>query len=95
MTEAFKALSDPGRRKILRILGQGELTAGEIGSHFDFTAPTLSHHLAALKKAELIRVRRNGTQLIYCLNTTVMQDVAAAILDFLPTADLQREAEQP
>lgn len=93
MTEVFKALSDPSRRRILRLLGNGELTAGEIGSQFELSAPTLSHHLATLKKAELVRVRRNGTQLIYSLNTTVMQDVATAIFDLIPSSEPQTEVD--
>lgn len=95
MTEVLKALSDPNRRKILRALGSGELNAGDIGQHFDLTAPTLSHHLGILKKADLVRVRRDGTQLIYSLNTTVMQDAAAAILDFIPLEELQSNTETP
>ncbi len=94
MTEVLKALSDPNRRKILRVLGSGELNAGDIGHNFDLTPPTLSHHLSVLKKADLIRVRRDGTQLIYSLNTTVMQDAAAAILDFIPQEKLQTKEEQ-
>lgn len=94
MTEVLKALSDPNRRKILRLLGHGELNAGDIGHNFDLTAPTLSHHLSILKKAELVRVRREGTQLIYSLNTTVMQDAAAAILDFIPQEQLKPQEEK-
>lgn len=93
MTEVLKALSDPNRRKILRLLGHGELNVGDIGHNFEVTPPTLSHHLNILKKADLVRVRRDGTQLIYSLNTTVMQDVAAAILDFIPKEQNQLKEE--
>jgi len=80
VTEAFKALSDPSRRQILRLLQRGEMNVGMIAEEFQFTAPTLSHHLSALKKADLVRVRREGQQLIYSLNTTVMQDVVASLM---------------
>lgn len=93
MTEVLKALSDPNRRKILRVLGHGEMNVGDIGLNFDFTPPTLSHHLSILKKADLVRVRREGTQLIYSLNTTVMQDVAAAILEIIPQEQVQLKQE--
>jgi DNA-binding transcriptional ArsR family regulator len=83
MNEAFKALSDSTRREILRLLSSGEKTAGEIADRFDMTKPSISHHFAVLKEAGLIRSRREGQQIIYALNTTVVEDVAARILDLL------------
>jgi DNA-binding transcriptional ArsR family regulator len=83
MNDAFKALSDPTRREILRLLSSGEKTAGEIAERFDMTKPSVSHHFAVLKEAGLIRSRREGQQIIYALNTTVVEDVAARILDLL------------
>lgn len=93
MNEVFKAIADPSRRKILKLLNDGELNAGEIGQSFELTPPTLSHHLSILKAADLIRQRREGTQLIYSLNTTVLQDLAAAVFDLIPaqTKDLTTE----
>ena len=79
----FKALSDPTRRAVLRHLGHGELTAGAIASKFELAAPTVSHHLAALKEARLVKVRRDGTTLYYSLDTTVFQDVIALLFDFI------------
>ena len=52
--ETFKALSDPARRRILELLKNGRLSAGEIGSHFDMTGATISYHLGILKKADLV-----------------------------------------
>jgi len=46
--EAFKAIADPTRRKILSLLKNGDLTAGEIASHFDMQKPSVSHHLKIL-----------------------------------------------
>jgi ArsR family transcriptional regulator len=83
MNEVFKALSDPTRREILRLLSSGEKTAGEIADRFDMTKPSVSHHFAVLKDAGLIRGRREGQQIIYALNTTVVEDVAARVLDLL------------
>lgn len=79
--QVFKALADPTRRKILRLLGAGELTAGQISSHFDISAPSMSHHFNILKNADLVFVRRNGQQLYYSLNTTVFQDLLTVLLD--------------
>ncbi len=83
MNEAYKALSDPTRREILRLLSSGERTAGEIADRFDMTKPSVSHHFSVLKDAGLIRSRRDGQQIFYALNTTVVEDVAARILDLL------------
>lgn len=77
----FQALADPSRRKILRLLGDRELSAGEIGEHFEFSAPSLSHHLGVLREAGLIQSRKAGQQVLYSINTTVTQDLVAAVLD--------------
>lgn len=79
--DAFKALADPTRREILRLLGQGEQSAGELAEHFDMTKPSMSHHFSVLKQADLIRSRREGQQILYSLNTTVLQDVLAWLWD--------------
>lgn len=81
MNAVFKALSDPTRREVLRLLSQGERTAGELAERFDMTKPSMSHHFSVLKDAELIWSRREGQQIFYSLNTTVLQDVAARVLD--------------
>jgi ArsR family transcriptional regulator, arsenate/arsenite/antimonite-responsive transcriptional repressor len=79
----FKALADPTRREILRLLGKGEMSAGELAKKFDMTKPSMSHHFAVLKEADLVVCRREGQQLIYSLNTTVAQDVLAWLWDLL------------
>ena len=79
----FKALSDPTRREVLRLLAHGERTAGERAEQFDMTKPSMSHHFAVLKEAELIRSRREGQTIHYSLNTTVMEDVMTRIWDIL------------
>jgi DNA-binding transcriptional ArsR family regulator len=85
MNEVLKALSDPTRREILRILSQGERTAGELAEPFDVTKPSMSHHFAVLKAADLIRSRREGQQIHYSLNTTVVEDVLARLWDLFGT----------
>jgi ArsR family transcriptional regulator, arsenate/arsenite/antimonite-responsive transcriptional repressor len=79
----FKALSDPTRREILRLLSRGELTAGELASSFDMTKPSMSHHFTVLKEADLIFSRRDGQQIYYSLNTTVLEDVLRSLWDHL------------
>jgi len=73
----FRALADPTRREILGLLRQGEMTAGALAEKFDMTKPSMSHHFAVLKDADLVTSRREGQQIWYGLNTTVVQDVMA------------------
>ncbi len=80
MNAVFKALSDPTRREVLSLLTRGEKTAGELSDHFDMTKPSMSHHFTVLKDADLIRSRRQGQQIYYSLNTTVLQDVMTQML---------------
>jgi len=79
--DVFRALADPTRREILRLLRGGELSAGELAGHFEMAKPSLSHHFAVLKQAELVRTRREGQQILYSLNTTVMEDLAVVLWD--------------
>jgi DNA-binding transcriptional ArsR family regulator len=83
----FKALSDPTRREILRLLSGGERTAGELASSFDMTKPSMSHHFAVLKEADLVETRRDGQQIFYSLNTTVLQDLLTRFWDHLGLKD--------
>lgn len=80
--EVFKALSDPTRREILRMLGAGELSAGQLAEKFEMSKPSMSHHFSVLKEADLITSRREGQQIIYSLNTTVVQDMLTWMMDF-------------
>ena len=77
----FEALADPNRRAILKLLRKGSLSAGEIADAFHLTKPTLSHHFRILKAAGLVRAERRGTSIVYALQTGVLEDVAAELLD--------------
>jgi ArsR family transcriptional regulator len=81
--QAFKAISDPTRREILRLLRRGEMTAGDLAERFDMTKPTMSHHFSVLKEADLLTSRRDGQQIWYGLNTTVVQDLMAWAMDLM------------
>ncbi len=83
--ETFKAIADPGRREILRLLRKGEMTAGDLAGRFDMTKPTMSHHFAVLKDADLITSRRDGQTIWYSLNTTALEDVIAWAIDLAGT----------
>lgn len=71
----FKALSDPTRRKIIQLLKDRDLTAGEIAEQFNMTKPSISHHLNMLKQAQLVTDERQGQNIYYSLNTTVFEEV--------------------
>jgi len=90
----FKALADPTRRRILRLLGDREMTAGELADHFDISAPSMSHHFNVLKQADLVSARREGQQIYYSLNTTVVQDLMAVFLDLFGKVKGNGETEQ-
>ncbi len=71
----FQALSNPYRREIIRLLKWKNMNAGEIAEHFQIAQPSVSRHLDVLKKAEIITVERRGTQLIYALNLSAVQEM--------------------
>jgi ArsR family transcriptional regulator len=83
MNSAFKALADPTRRDILRLLRNGPRTSGEIAEHFTSAWPTISRHLTVLREAALIRSERQGTQIVYELDTTVFEDVVEHLLEWV------------
>lgn len=80
---AFKALSDPTRRKILQLLKERDLTAGEIAESFSISKPSISHHLNLLKQANLVIDERQGQNINYSLNTTVFQELLGFFLNFI------------
>jgi DNA-binding transcriptional ArsR family regulator len=77
----FKAVSDPTRRHILKLLKKRSLTAGEIAESFSITLGSLSHHYNVLKAADLVRCERRGQQIVYSLNTSVFEDAATMLAD--------------
>lgn len=83
MNSLFKALNDPNRRKILKMLQEKSYTAGEIADAFDISKPSISHHLDILKQADLIRGERDGQYINYSLNTTVLEEAANWFLEII------------
>jgi DNA-binding transcriptional ArsR family regulator len=83
----FKALADPTRRSILKLLQKGSLTAGAIADVYPMTRASLSHHFNILKAADLVRTERRGQHIVYSLNATVLQETAAMLMDIFSPAD--------
>lgn len=81
LNDVFKAIADPTRREILRLLRHEEMNAGDVAAQFDMTKPTISHHFSVLKAAGLITSRREGQTIWYALSTTVLEDVLAWTVD--------------
>jgi len=81
MNDIFKALGDPTRRKILNMLKEKDLTAGEIAENFNMTKPSISNHLNILKNADLVISDKKGQYVYYSLNTTVFQDIIQFLFD--------------
>ncbi len=91
MNDLFKALSDPSRRKIIQLLKEGDLTAGEIADHFDMSKPSISHHLNLLKQANLVLSQKQGQNVIYSLNITTLQDALSFFFDLINKGDSDHE----
>ncbi|MDF7809792.1 MULTISPECIES: autorepressor SdpR family transcription factor [Hymenobacter] len=82
MNALFKALNDPTRRAILELLREQPRTAGEIAEHFQFSKPTISHHLDLLRQADLVSSDKQGQFVTYTLNMTVMDELLGWLLQF-------------
>ena len=81
MNSIYKALADPTRRKILELLRDRDLTAGEIAAHFELSKPTLSGHFAVLKAADLVQADKVGTTITYHLNISVLEEALLSLLN--------------
>jgi DNA-binding transcriptional ArsR family regulator len=96
METALKAIAEPSRRRILTLVRDEELSAGEIASHFEITRPAVSQHLTVLREAGLVDERRNGTRRLYRARPEGLAELKAFLDGFW--ADrleaLKREAER-
>jgi DNA-binding transcriptional ArsR family regulator len=95
MEAALKAIAAPNRRRILSLVKDRELSAGEIAGHFDVTRPAVSQHLTVLKEAGLVDERRNGTKRLYRARPEGLTDLVAFLEEFWDERleVLRREAE--
>lgn len=86
MSDVFKALSDPTRREILKLLNEKDLNASEIFDCFSISKPAISKHLEILRHAELISGNKQGQYIYYSVNTTALQNVLRGFLDVFDNA---------
>ena len=95
LAHAFRALGDPTRREILRLLREGDLVAGDVAGHFDISWPSVSRHLKVLEGAGLVSSARRGGNVVYSLQTSVLEDVATEIADMAGVGRPARSATSP
>ena len=89
MSQVFKALSDPTRRRVLQLLRSGPMSAGELSDQFEVSKPTMSAHFAVLRDADLVHVEKAGKSLIYHLKLSVLED---ALLGFVHSVGVGEKA---
>ena len=92
MSQVFKALSDPTRRRVLQLLRKGPMSAGELSEQFNVSKPTMSAHFAVLKEADLVHTEKAGKSVIYHLKLSVLEE---ALLGFAHSFGLGAEAQKP
>jgi DNA-binding transcriptional ArsR family regulator len=80
-SDAYKALADPTRRQILKLLRDEDLPAGAIAEQFEMSWPSVSRHLGVLAAAGLVQATRRGQQLVYSLTTSVLVDIVTELTD--------------
>jgi DNA-binding transcriptional ArsR family regulator len=77
----YRALADPTRRRVLALLRERDMTAGELAGQFDLSWPTMSGHFNVLREADLIAADKVGTTITYHLNVSVLEEALAALLE--------------
>jgi ArsR family transcriptional regulator len=81
MNQVYRVLADPTRRKILKLLRERDMTAGELAGHFEITKPSLSKHFNILREADLIHGDKEGTTITYHLNLTVLEEALLSLME--------------
>ena len=89
----YKALADPTRRRILQLLRERDMSAGELAEHFDFAKPTLSRHFSVLRAADLIEGDKRGSTITYRLNVTVLEEAMMSMMEMFRLEIGDREEE--
>lgn len=95
METVLKAIAEPRRQEILRLVWREERPAGEVAAHFDVSRPAISKHLRILREAGLIEERRSGTQRLYRARPERLADVRGFLESFWDEglAAVKRSAE--
>jgi len=81
VNRVYRALADPTRRRILELLRERDMTAGELAVQFEQSWPTMSGHFAVLRETDLVRAERNGSTITYSLNVSVLEEAMLALME--------------
>lgn len=92
--KVYKAIADPTRRKIMQLLRERDMTAGELAEKFNFAKPTLSRHFSVLREADLIQGTKSGTTITYRLNVSVLEETMLAMMDTFKISLEGKDAKQ-
>jgi DNA-binding transcriptional ArsR family regulator len=82
----LRALADPHRRQMLKLVAGGEMASGQIAKHFEITQQGVSQHLRVLEGAGLLSERREGTRRLYALQPESLEPVRDVLADIWPDA---------
>jgi DNA-binding transcriptional ArsR family regulator len=93
-SDVYKALADPTRRRVLQLLRERDMSAGELAEQFDSAWPTLSRHFAILREADLIQGEKRGASIIYSLNVSVLEETLLGMMEMFQIVRGDRDAEQ-
>ncbi|MBO0471501.1 winged helix-turn-helix transcriptional regulator [Enterococcus sp. DIV0242_7C1] len=88
-SSVLKAMADPKRLKIIDLLSNGTMCACDVLEHFDFTQPTLSHHMKVLEKAGIVSVSKQSQWHHYTLKEEFVKEFMLSMTQLLSTNDQQ------
>lgn len=94
-SNVYKALADPTRRRVLQLLRERDMSAGELAEHFDSAWPTLSRHFAILREADLIQGEKRGASIIYSLNVSVLEEALLGMMEMFKIDRSERISDTP
>jgi len=89
MKKVFKALNDPTRRKILDLLKEQDMTAGDIAQAFEISKPSISYHLDLLRQADLVVSVKKGQYVYYSLSVSVLDELLGWLMSFQKNNDIK------
>src|ERR1700741_1178095 len=92
MSGVFRALADPTRRRVLALLREQPMSAGELADQFDVSKPTMSAHFAVLREAGLIDASKHGKSIIYRLRMSVLEE---ALMELAQAVGLDMARAEP
>ncbi len=95
MSQVFKALGHPARRRIVEMLRAGPMTSGDIAAALDhMTWPTVTGHLNALKDADLVSAEREGASVRYRLRISAVEEAVGFLLGLMGGSEIENRTRE-